>query len=136
VDEDLDQLPTIEGVNNHMGSKATADRTLMKLILKKLKKRSLFFVDSMTSRYSVSAALAQEMGLTYGKRDVFLDNISNREAMVKQFVVLAQKAHHKGYAVAITHDRPLSMLVLKEEIPWLEKQGCQIVSIKELLHNR
>ena len=28
VDDDLDQLPSIEGVNNHMGSKATERQSL------------------------------------------------------------------------------------------------------------
>jgi uncharacterized protein len=136
VEQDLDQLPSIEGVNNHMGSKATADKALMRIIFKKIKKRGLFFVDSMTSHYSVSAALAGEMGLSYGKRDVFLDNVNTREAITKQFIVLAQKARRRGYAVAIGHDRPVTMRVLKDEIPWLEKQGFQIVSIKELLKNK
>jgi polysaccharide deacetylase 2 family uncharacterized protein YibQ len=136
VEDDLDQLPSIEGVNNHMGSKATADKTLMKIIFKKIRKKGLFFVDSMTSHYSVSAALAGEMGLSYGKRDVFLDNINTREAITKQIMVLAQKARHRGYAVAIGHDRHLTMQVLKDEIPLLERQGFEIVSIKSLLKNK
>ncbi len=136
VDDDLDQLPSIQGVNNHMGSKATENRPLMKLIFKKIKKKGLFFVDSMTAPHTVCAALADEMGLAFGKRDVFLDNINTREAITKQFVVLAQKARHKGYAVAIGHDRHLTMQVIKDEVPWLEKQGFQIVSIKELLQNK
>ena len=135
VDEDLDQLPSIEGVNNHMGSKATGDKALMRIIFKKIKKRGLFFVDSMTARNSVCAGLADEMGLAFGKRDVFLDNINTREAITKQFMVLAQKARRRGYAVAIGHDQHLTMQVLKEEIPLLEKQGFEIVSIKELLKN-
>jgi polysaccharide deacetylase 2 family uncharacterized protein YibQ len=135
VAEDLDQLPSIEGVNNHMGSKATEDRNLMKLIFKMIKRKGLFFVDSMTAHNSVCTGLADEMGLAFGKRDVFLDNINTREAITKQFVVLAQKARHKGYAVAIGHDRHLTMQVIKDEIPWLEKKGFEIVSIKELLKN-
>ena len=135
VDQDLAQLPSIEGVNNHMGSKATEDRSLMKIIFKKIKKKGLFFVDSMTARNTVCAALADEMDLAFGKRDVFLDNINTREAITKQIMVLAKKARRKGYAVAIGHDRHLTMQVLKEEIPWLERQGFQIVSIKELLRN-
>jgi polysaccharide deacetylase 2 family uncharacterized protein YibQ len=51
-------------------------------------------------------------------------------------MLLAKKARRKGYAVAIGHDRHLTMQVLKEEIPWLETQGFQIVSIKELLKNK
>ena len=81
-------------------------------------------------------ALADEMGLAFGKRDVFLDNINTREAITKQIMILAQKARRRGYAVAIGHDRHLTMQVLKEEIPLLEKQGFQIVSIKELLKNK
>jgi len=136
VDEDLDQLPSIEGVNNHMGSKATESRYLMKIILKRIKRKGLFFVDSMTARGTVCAALADEMGVAFGKRDVFLDNINTREAIMKQFIMLAQKARHRGYAVAIGHDRHLTMQVIKDEMPLLEKQGFKIVSIKELLKNR
>lgn len=136
VDGDLSQLPSIEGVNNHMGSKATEDKSLMRIIFKKIKKKGLFFVDSMTARNTVCAGLADEMGLAFGKRDVFLDNINTREAITKQIMVLAQKARRKGYAVAIGHDRRLTMQVLKEEIPWLKAQGFQIVSIKGLLKNK
>jgi polysaccharide deacetylase 2 family uncharacterized protein YibQ len=136
LDDDLAQLPSIEGVNNHMGSKATADRALMRIIFRKLRGKGLFFVDSMTSRYSVSAELADEMGLAYGKRDVFLDNINTREAITKQLMILAQKARRRGYAVAIGHDRHLTMQVIKDEIPWLEKQGFKIVSIKQLLKHK
>jgi hypothetical protein len=136
VDEDLAQLPSIEGVNNHMGSKATEDRPLMSIIFKKIKKKGLFFIDSMTARNTVCAQLADEMGLAFGKRDVFLDNINTREAITKQIMVLARKARRRGYAVAIGHDRHLTMQVLKEEIPLLETQGFQIVSIKELLKNK
>ena len=136
VEGDLAQLPSIEGVNNHMGSKATESRYLMKLVFKKVRARHLFFIDSMTARNTVCAALAQEMGLSFGKRDVFLDNIMTREAIIKQFVDLARKARQRGYAVAIGHDRRLTMQVLKDEIPWLEKQGFQIVSIKQLIIHR
>lgn len=136
VDDDLNQLPSIEGVNNHMGSKATENRPLMRLIFKKLKKRGLFFVDSMTAHNTVCGPLADEMDLEFGKRDVFLDNVNTRDEIIKQMVVLAQKARRKGYAVAIGHDRHLTMQVLKEEIILLKEQGFQIVSIKELLKNR
>jgi polysaccharide deacetylase 2 family uncharacterized protein YibQ len=136
LNDDLEQLPSIAGVNNHMGSKATADRPLMKLVFRRLKNKGLFFVDSMTARNSVCSKLADEMGLAFGKRDVFLDNINTREAIIKQIMSLAQRTRHKGYAVAIGHDRHLTMQVLEEQIPWLESQGFQIVSIKDLLKKR
>ena len=136
VDEDLSQLPSIEGVNNHMGSKATEDKALMRLVLKKLKSRGLFFVDSMTAPHTVCTLIADEIGLSSGKRDVFLDNVMNRQAIIVQIMEAARKARRRGYAVAIGHDRPMTMQVLKEEIPLLESQGFKIVSIKELLKNK
>ena len=136
-DGDLAQLPSIEGVNNHMGSKATENRPLMRIIFTKVKQRGLFFVDSMTTPHSVCTGLADEMGLPFGKRDVFLDNIITREAITKQYLILAQKARRRGYAVAIGHAfNRLTMQILKEQIPLLERQGFTIVSIKDLLRNR
>jgi polysaccharide deacetylase 2 family uncharacterized protein YibQ len=136
VEEDLNQLPTIEGVNNHMGSKATQDRALMTLIFKKVKKRHLFFVDSVTARNTVCARLADEMKLPFARRNVFLDDINTHEAILEQINALAWFARRHGYAVAIGHDRHLTMQVLKEEIPKLEAQGFTIVSIKDLLRNK
>ncbi len=36
VDDDLAQLPSIEGVNNHMGPKGTEDTSVMRIIFKKI----------------------------------------------------------------------------------------------------
>ena len=136
VDGTLVKMPLVQGVNNHMGSKATEDRELMKIIFKRLKKRGLFFVDSMTAHHSICGELAREMGMPFASRDVFLDNINTREAIKKQIMELAKRARKKGYAVAIGHDRALTMQVLKEEIQTLEDQGFEIVRVKTLLKNQ
>ncbi len=134
--ETLTKMPLIVGVNNHMGSKATEDRALMKTIFKKLKKKGLFFVDSMTApHHSICGQLADEMQLPFAKRDVFLDNINTREAIEKQMRELAQKARRQGYAIAIGHDRSLTMQVIKDEIPILQAQGFEIVHVKNLLRH-
>lgn len=137
LEDTLKKMPYVAGVNNHMGSKATEDKPLMKLIFKQLRKHGLFFVDSMTSPHrSVCAETAQEIKLPFAQRDVFLDNVNVKEAIQKQMDELAQKARKKGYAIAIGHDRQLTMQVLQEQIPILEAQGFEVVSIKELLKNK
>lgn len=136
LDDTFKKMPLIVGVNNHMGSKATEDRELMKLIFKKIKKRGLFFVDSMTSpHHSICGSLADEMKLPFAKRDTFLDNINTREAIEKQMVEVANKARRQGYAIAIGHDRQLTLQVLEDDIPILQKQGFEIVHVKALLRN-
>jgi polysaccharide deacetylase 2 family uncharacterized protein YibQ len=136
LDDTFKKMPMIIGVNNHMGSKATEDKPLMKLIFKKIKKKGLFFIDSMTSPHpSVCGPLADEMKLPFAKRDTFLDNVNTKEAIEQQMVELTQKARRQGYAIAIGHDRALTLQVIQESIPILQKQGFVIVHVKELLRN-
>ncbi|MBI3601549.1 MAG: divergent polysaccharide deacetylase family protein [Candidatus Omnitrophica bacterium] len=137
LEETLTKMPLIVGVNNHMGSKATEDRALMKVIFQKLKNKGLFFVDSMTApHHSICGQLADEMQLPFVKRDVFLDNTNTKEAIEKQIRELAQKARRRGYAIAIGHDRSLTLQVIKEDIPILQTQGFEIVHVKDLLRHR
>ncbi len=129
----LDKMPYVDGVNNHMGSKGTEDRRLMTTIFRQLKHRKLFFVDSKTAAKSVCAPLAKEMGLSFTSRDIFLDNVNERGAIIEQLNALARVAKKKGRAVAIGHDRSLTLQVIQERIGWLKEQGIEIVTVKEII---
>lgn len=50
--ESLSQIQPAIGVNNHMGSQATEDAALMRLVMQEVKRRGLFFIDSRTRRPS------------------------------------------------------------------------------------
>lgn len=76
---DLDSVPYAKGINNHMGSKATADERVMRAVLEVVKERHLFFVDSATSSDSKVTTIAKEMGIPVAKRDVFLDNVNSKQ---------------------------------------------------------
>ncbi len=137
LEEIFKKMPLIMGVNNHMGSKATEDEALMTIVFKKIRRKGLFFVDSMTApHHSVCSELAEQMRIPFAKRDIFLDNINTREAIEKQIVVLARIARRQGYAIAIGHDRQLTLQIMQEEIPILQEQGFAIVHVKDLLRNQ
>src|SRR5690606_41144538 len=55
-------LPHVSGVNNHMGSKATADPRVVSDVLRAVKEAGLFFLDSRTTADSVVAQVARELG--------------------------------------------------------------------------
>ena len=61
VAEFLDQIPSVRGVNNHAGSKATEDPAVMDDILKVIKERGLYFIDSRTSRRTVAFDAARAL---------------------------------------------------------------------------
>src|ERR1035441_8527470 len=74
VDRDLENVDLALGVNNHEGSKATADPRVMNDLMTVLARRNRFFIDSRTNRASVAETIATQRGVATAGRDVFLDN--------------------------------------------------------------
>ncbi len=59
------------GMNNHMGSAATADAELMRKLMQELKVQDLFFLDSRTIGRSVAGKIAKEYGVQSLDRHIF-----------------------------------------------------------------
>lgn len=133
LDADLNSLAFVRGVSNHMGSRATEDAGLMGIILGELKKRRLYFLDSYDTSNSVCAEAAKSAGVSFARRDVFLDNSSDPEYIKRQIFQLKTKARISGRAVGIGHDRKVTLRVLKEVMPELEKEGYKFVYVSELV---
>jgi polysaccharide deacetylase 2 family uncharacterized protein YibQ len=133
LNKDLDGLPGIQGVNNHMGSLLTTKADSMKWVMEVLKGRSLFFIDSLTSPKSVAKKTAQEYGLKTVSRDVFLDNIRTEKAIDKQFSRLIKRARRHGSALAIGHPYPETMAYLKKRLNHLEADGVRLVRLSDVL---
>jgi polysaccharide deacetylase 2 family uncharacterized protein YibQ len=70
----LMRSPGVVGINNHMGSRLTADRDRMRWVMGELHARQLLFIDSLTTPRSVATDEARRQGVPYARRDVFLDN--------------------------------------------------------------
>ncbi|GEM_PF-2710570 len=130
---DLASVPGHVGVNNHMGSKGTSDRHLMTIILQELKREKLFFFDSHSTSKSVAPEICHAIGLPFLKCGIFLDNDNSVKAVKAQLVELRRIARDQGTAVAIGHYRKNTLDVLAEEIPQLEKEGFEIISLRNVL---
>lgn len=97
----LAAVPGAVGVNNHMGSRATADPACMAALLEALDRRGLFFLDSRTTTRTVAAAEAQRLGVPYLERTVFLDAVDGDVERSLEAAVAA--AAGGGSVVAIGH---------------------------------
>jgi uncharacterized protein len=128
VQDDLAQVPLAEGVNNHEGSKASADPRVMHDVMGVLADHGqLFFIDSRTSAESVGAAQARDADVPEASRDVFLDNradVAYTEAQLREAAAIAKRT---GSAIAIGHPRPTTLEAVREMIPELQAQGIQFV---------
>ncbi len=121
------------GINNHMGSKLTQNVPAMRLVMGALKERGLFFVDSKTIGSSVAANIADEFGVPYAERDVFLDHDEGLAAVMRALGKLEETARRKGYAIAIGHPKKNTIAALRQWLPTLAERGLIMVPVSEVL---
>lgn len=132
LERNLDTLPGIKGVNNHMGSKLTAESTQLYQIFSILKKRGLFFVDSRTTAKTLCKPSARMFKVPFAQRDVFIDHHQQPEFIRNQIEELIETARRHGEAVGIAHPYSTTYTVLKEMLPEL-KQSVVVVPASELV---
>jgi uncharacterized protein len=134
VNEDLDSVPGAAGINNHEGSALTENKQAMTFLMSELKSRNLFFLDSLTNAKSTAFSVAKEFGLKAAKRDVFLDNESDRPAKIrKQFDELTRVAKQNGRAIGIGHPHPATIAELRKWLAKIDDEGIEIVPVSALV---
>lgn len=138
VERDLDGMlatvPHAAGVNNHQGSRATADATLMAELMPALRRRGLFFIDSRTTAATVAHDAAERAGVRSASRKVFLDDMPKRDAILAQLDLAARDATRDGFAIAIGHPHPETIAALVEAVPRLESRGVRFVFVSQVVH--
>ncbi|MCK5310468.1 MAG: divergent polysaccharide deacetylase family protein, partial [Desulfobacteraceae bacterium] len=120
--KNLDSIPYVVGVNNHMGSKLTPMSEKMNQIFTILKKRNLFFIDSITTGRTKCASSASLLKISFGQRDIFIDNIQESEYIIGQIRQLIRKAEKNGSAIGIAHPYGATAETLKKNLPWIKKR--------------
>lgn len=121
------------GINNHMGSKFTAWKAGMEMVMQEVKARGLLFVDSFTSNESVGFHLARADRLPSAARDIFIDHAINRAAIEHSLQELERIARRRGYAVGIAHPHDLSREILAKWIPEAKARGVSFVPISYIV---
>jgi uncharacterized protein len=134
VQADLAQVPLAHGVNNHEGSKASADERVMNDVIGVLAKHGdLFFIDSRTSAASVGEQIARAQGVPTAARDVFLDSRADVAYTEDQLRKAAALALRNGEAIAIGHPKPTTLTAVRAMIPQLQAAGIQFVLAQDLV---
>jgi len=136
IEKSIKNVPFAVGVNNHQGSKATTDAKTMKFVLKKLKEKNLFFVDSLTSNKSVAGNIAKFLNVQYLERDVFLDNKDEYDYIKTQFDKLIKIALKKNKAIGIGHINSYNTAkVIYDSLDKLKSNEIKLVFVSELIDN-
>jgi len=120
------------GVNNHMGSRFTADASRMDIVMRAMKQRGLMWLDSKTAGNSVGPSMARALGVPNVERDVFLDNIQSEDEVLKELALVEQVAKQRGTAIAIGHPHDVTLSVLGEWMTSLPAKGIALAPISEI----
>ena len=123
----------LKGINNHMGSRFTESAEKLDVVMRVLKDKGLFFLDSKTSQFTRGEEVASLEGVDYLQRDVFLDNEDNYDYVLGQLQKLERKAKKKGYAVGIGHPKKATIAALKDWVKTLDDKPVKLVFLSELL---
>lgn len=126
------RIPGAVGLNNHMGSKATADVRVMEQVLTEVKRNKLLFLDSRTTATSVAYGTALALDIPALQRDLFIDTVDETAAIEARLWELAELAATQGQAIGIGHDREHTLLALESVLPRLETRGFLFVPLSQL----
>jgi len=137
LESSFSQVPQAVGVNNHMGSRATADERVMNVVMEYLHTSRRFYLDSRTTTESVAARGATRHGVAFLERDVFLDNELEAEAIKKALESGIQIARKKGQAVLIGHiHNPQIVEVMELLLAGLAQAGVELVPVSALIDEK
>ncbi|MDR7485599.1 MAG: divergent polysaccharide deacetylase family protein [Armatimonadota bacterium] len=129
----LASVPGAVGISNHMGSRGTAERRVMRAVLEVARARGLFFLDSRTTADSVVPSVAADLGVRTAVRTVFLDNTDEEEAIQREIQRLIATARRRGEAIAIGHAQRKTPRVVARMVGEFDRQGITLVPVSALV---
>lgn len=133
VSRAIQAIPGIIGINNHQGSRATADQRVMRQVLSVIKANSLFFVDSRTNSKSVGVATARQLRVKTAANDLFIDNDNDVAAVKRQLRIARDMALRDGSVIVIGHARLTTAAAIQEMITELEESGIKLVFVSDMV---
>ncbi|WP_457748508.1 divergent polysaccharide deacetylase family protein [Sulfurimonas sp.] len=113
--KDIKKLfPRVTYINNHTGSKFTANEIAMNRLIYALNANGIRFIDSRTTAKTMAPKVLKNFGLKYVARDVFLDHHMDKPYILKQIKEAIALAKRRGHAIAIGHPHKNTLQALYE----------------------
>lgn len=126
----LSRIAGFDGINNHEGSKFSADRTSLAPVIGVLAQRHVFFLDSRTTPDTQVVSVARAFGVESAGRDVFLDDKDAPDAIDAQLRQTEAIARSQGVAIAIGHPRTNTLDALWRWTGELASRGYELIPVR------
>lgn len=133
MEKNISGVPSAQGVNNHMGSRFTACQKEMNEVLKVLKSKNLFFVDSLTTNRSTAYRTAKTLEVSAARRNIFLDNRLEEPAIRSQLHRLKRIALKYGRSIGIGHPFPETASAIEKFLKDHNNSRLSFVHISQVI---
>ncbi|WP_300297151.1 divergent polysaccharide deacetylase family protein [Ferrovibrio sp.] len=135
LDWHLDRFSGYVGVNNHMGSRFTANAARMTQVMESLGRRQVFWLDSLSGPSSAGPTLARQRGLDAAERDIFLDD-DRSPGIGHELAAMERIARARGDVIAIGHPHATTLSALESWIASARAKGFSLVPVSTVLLRR
>lgn len=134
INQAINGIPYCNGVNIHMGTAVSQNKTLMREVLKATKERNLLFLDSRTIENTVCEEVGKELNTPVVLRDVFLEHGGANYGVTTDRITEAINLCLKnGKCIVIGHigsvGRDITAECLKANLNRIKSAGIEIVPL-------
>ena len=133
LEQAIDSVPFASGANNHMGSLLTQLDKPMHWVMDALLQRDIYFIDSVTTKYTQAGAIAEKVGVPLLKRTIFLDNDKTEAALELQFQKAIKLTATQTDVIVIAHPYPETLTFLNNNLHRLAQAEIALVPPSKLL---
>lgn len=136
IREIREKFPRAKFINNHTGSKFTANTQAMTYLMKALKKYNFSFIDSRTTKFTKAEDLGKSYGINVFRRNIFLDNKADTRYIVSNIKKAIALAKRDGYVVVIGHPKADTIKALEIVKQSGDFRDINLVRVDDLLKLR
>lgn len=133
LDAAFEKVPLAIGINNHTGSKYTSDYEALRPVMFYLRAHQKFMLDSRTIASSKVPDAAEDLGVPYLVRHVFIDHFDDDKKIHEALSNVERIARENGFVIAIGHPRQKTVKALRQWLPELESRGYSLIKLSTLL---
>lgn len=133
VIKNIENIGGAAGINNHEGSMISEDEIKIGTVMQVANERGMFFLDSRTTSQTRVPQASMELGIPYYERNIFLDNVKDRDKIIAELLRGLQIANQTGSAIMIGHIWSSDILpaLLTELYPTLHNKGYTFSTVSK-----
>lgn len=131
----MGRFTNYSGVVNYMGARFTSESAAFQPVMREIAARGLLFVDDGTSARSQTIALSEAAKGAYATGDLVIDDVQDKEAIMKKLEQLEASARASGSAIATGAAFDTTVEAVAAWAEEAKKRGIEIVGVSALAHD-